>query len=99
MRVLLFQDSGLWIAEALEVDVCAQGTTRENAAANFEETLALHRAIANEKDRPPYADVEREPPSEIVEAFDHGTVWEPPKRKEPSSFSFRARVESQAPLR
>lgn len=99
MRVLLFQDSGMWIAEALEVDVYAQGTTRENAAANFEETLALHRAIASEKDRPAYEEVSRDPPHEIVEAYDKGTVWEPLKKQSSSSVAFRSRVESQASLR
>jgi hypothetical protein len=39
LRYLVFNDHGVWIAQGLELDICAQGASLEAAARRFEATV------------------------------------------------------------
>ncbi len=75
LRVLLFIDSGAWIAQCLEHDVCAQGRTEGQAVKNLHDTLGLHRFLDAKLNAEPLADVQWEIPRELEERFRKGKPW------------------------
>ena len=103
LRVLLFEDSGSWIAQCLELDICAQGVSKEQAVENLRGTIDLHEHLDLRAKNAPFHDVLREPPSDLVKVFDRGTPWEPPapKREKKVAMPFRVHattVEQRASL-
>jgi len=99
LRVLLFPDSGAWVAQCLELDVCAQGCTEEQAVANLGETLTLHDILADKGHTEHLADVRWKTPAALEEHFKMGKPW-PRSEKMVPSMSVRetAPVEYQTGL-
>jgi hypothetical protein len=72
MRALVFPEGHLWIAEALELDVVAQGSSVEDAIESLRRTIELHEHQATRGGVAPFADVERAPPVDLVDACERG---------------------------
>jgi hypothetical protein len=72
IKVLLFQDSGTWIAEALGLDVEAQGAGQEEAIRNLYGVLVLSDKYRVEV-------LVKEPLPWMVLAYEEGREWEAPE--------------------
>jgi len=75
LRVLLFPEGGAWIAQCLELDVCAQGRTEVQAVANLRDTLGLHKLFDAKLNAEPFQDVQWETPKALEEKFKSGKPW------------------------
>lgn len=51
LRYIVFADSGFWIAQGLEADICAQGNSVQEACARFEATARAEAQEASEEGR------------------------------------------------
>ncbi|MBE7480651.1 MAG: hypothetical protein HS104_11800 [Polyangiaceae bacterium] len=76
LRVLLFPDTGAWVAQALELDVCAQGVTEEQAIENLDATIHIHEALDSESGAEPLADVKRVPPAIFERLYQAALPWD-----------------------
>ncbi|MGB8682321.1 MAG: hypothetical protein WCD12_05510 [Candidatus Binatus sp.] len=63
LRVLLFEEHHKgWIAQCLEVDIAAQGSSMKEAMRNFQEVFATQVAFDLSKGREPLAGKKQAPP-------------------------------------
>ena len=63
LNAVIFPDAktGVWIAQGLEYDICAQAETLEGVQAAFERMLAATAVISKEHGHAPFGDIEPAP--------------------------------------
>jgi len=62
LRVVVFQDGDLWVAQCLEYDIGAQGSTLPELRSRFEATLNAERAESVKAHGAAFAGIEAAPP-------------------------------------
>lgn len=74
IRFVVFLDanSDIWVAQGLEVDVCAQGKSEQEARLNFVSTINLERSEARDRSRDLF-DI-GPAPQEFFDLWDDDTV-------------------------
>lgn len=77
LRVLLFREDDVWIAQALEVDLSAQGRTEEKALQNLRATLVLQAKIDVRANRRPFSR-SREAEPRYFDLFKKAEPWSSP---------------------
>ena len=75
LRALIFRDdvSGFWIAQGLDVDLCAQAKTLEDAHMAFVQLLNATAAASAELGQRPFHDIELAP-QRFWRAFEHAPL-------------------------
>jgi len=61
LRVLLFKDQGLWIAQCLDYDIAAQAQTLKDVKYEFERLLVGHIVASLDNHLVPFANTPRAP--------------------------------------
>lgn len=73
IRVVLFQEEGQWVAQCLEYDIAAQGTTIDEAQNEWARTFKGYIALSEENNVEPLQGVPKAPDF-YEEEFDVGGV-------------------------
>jgi predicted RNase H-like HicB family nuclease len=79
LRGLLFNRSGRWVAQCVDIDLVAQGSTLEEVQAELIRVICVHVHVYEDAGKDPFKDAPRAP-SELVELFEEGWEAKPPKR-------------------
>ena len=61
MRVVVFKDGDLWVAQALEHDLCAQGIDLKTVRARLQMTVSLERAYSESNGKQPFEGIDSAP--------------------------------------
>lgn len=69
LRVLLTQENSLWVAQCLDLDICAQGESLEDAKNNFFKEIIGHIVLANKYETKPFENL-GEVPQYYEELYD-----------------------------
>lgn len=70
IRVVAFPRGGLWVAQCLEVDVCAQASSKEALEAELLDILKTHVAMSKELGQQPFHNMPQAP-AVFFEMFDN----------------------------
>lgn len=76
LRILLFREAGEWIAQGLEVDLCAHGPTQEAALQTLRATLALQLRLDRRASREPFSK-SRRAEEHLFRLFENAIPWSP----------------------
>jgi len=61
LRVVVFQDSGQWVAQCLEYDICAHASDEETLRERFDAILNFERNLSIERNGAPFAGIDPAP--------------------------------------
>jgi hypothetical protein len=61
LSVLLFREAGGWVAQCLEYDIAAQGSSKVQAYRSLRYVIAGHLVLDQQKGRSPFQGIERAP--------------------------------------
>jgi len=61
MRVVVFKEENLWVAQALEHDICAQAADLKTVRARLQMTVSLERAYSASSGKEPFEGIEAAP--------------------------------------
>lgn len=61
LRVVIFKDGDLWIAQALEHDICARATDLKKLKARFGTVVHLEREHSKRNNKDPFAGIDPAP--------------------------------------